>query len=173
MRAIWFVVTVCLAFSSIAEASGDSVPNTLESVFNKAANTLSSVSFMSESSLDALSKSWGGGAVKSFTSKQYGRSVKVVLRSQTSGIPSTEVFFFSDGRKKMPGWQLVLHYPLVAFEALDVEEKADGISLFVKRHEDGFKLERLFVPYSTLVGPVVADRKSYPLQLERNKDSRP
>jgi hypothetical protein len=145
-----------------ASAAEDAALNPMQT-FNRALAQVSTARFLPETELGKLAESRGGGTVKTFTSKKYQRSVKVVLRSQTSGIPSTEALFFSS-REVKPGWQLVLHYPLVFFETLDVEEKVDGLLLYAFRHEDKLKIERLFVRYETLVGPIIADRIAYPLQ---------
>lgn len=148
---------------STAGAAGDAALDPMQN-FNRALMEVRSARFLTETELAKLVDAWGGGKVKSFTSNKYQRGVKVVLRSPTSGIPSTEVLFFSDSRELTPGWQLVLHYPLVTLEILDVEEKVDGLSIYAFRREDELKIERLFVPYETLVGPIIADRIAYPLQ---------
>ncbi len=155
--------TIC-PFISVAENKN---PNQIET-FNKATHQLSSARFLSTKQLNLLAHTWGGGKIKSFESKKYKRSVKVLLRSQTSGVPSTEALFFTNSRELTPGWQLALHYPLVLMETLRVEEKGNGLSLYAFRHIDKLKIERFFIPYETLVGPVIADLQAYPYPLEQD-----
>ena len=152
-----------VALPSSAGAEKDAALDLMQA-FNKALEEVRNARFLSDTEFEKLAEGWGGGKVRTFTSNRYQRSAKVVFRSLTSGVPSTEILFFSDSRELKPGWQLVLHYPLVILETLDVEEKNDGLSVFAVRHEDDFKIERLFVPYETLIGPNIADRKAYPLQ---------
>lgn len=151
-----------LATNSLAESPSVD----LMDQFNLSINQIKNTVFLNDSELIKLASSWGGGAVKTFTSSKYQRAVKVILRSQTSGIASTEVLFFTQARQMKPGWKLVLYYPLVLMETMDIEAKGDGLSIYAYRKEDNLKIERLFISYNTLIGPVIADLQAYPLQDE-------
>ena len=75
-----------------------------------------------------------------------GQKLSVALRCFTSGVTTTDVSIFAEGRL---GWELVLWYP-VRKEGLTVVQQKDGLRVAGVDWPDTNEVTRLFLSYEAL-----------------------